>query len=484
MKNLKIIFFLIVFVFTFILRAHNYEKTPTSNHLDEMLYAWSGLFLIETGTPVSWSTLNYPKRAEVFKGEINYKGDYPKASVTLYSPWLDQPPVFSYIVGYFAHIYHADRHQFIPSSYIRMPTVIFATLTSVLIFLIATSVGNYWQGLLAMFVYGVVPVFVFGVRTALPENLIAFIYALLFYLLLRYKENGKRLLLLVVPWLIIVAGLSKPTGFFLLPIICFFILAFRKYKSIANLVPLFSYFLVITAIGLGIFFWYGNHFDSEIFKTLTTTQSNRPVGFAALPWFFISPAYRTDILKDGSYVFCLLSLAYFLIRPPKDDKRYVVLAAVFWILVVMISGGEGDLLPWYRFGAFPFLAIIGSWGIIEIYKRSDIFATFLAGGLLLSTRSLLVNPFRPNFNPLQFRMILASILAPSFLQFLSPKSVYLNLSRVVVVLVLLYGTLMNIQYIYNQYEIVCENLSCSTVPTTFLSRLYFPVLYRFIAFKP
>lgn len=70
-NNFKIIIFLLTLIFTFILRAHNYEKVPTANHLDEMLYAWSGLYLIETGVPVSWSTLDYPKRAEVYKGRIS-----------------------------------------------------------------------------------------------------------------------------------------------------------------------------------------------------------------------------------------------------------------------------------------------------------------------------------------------------------------------------------------------------------------------------
>ncbi len=94
LAQFKTIVFLAVFVFTFILRAHSYERVPTSNHLDEMLYAWSGINMIETGTPVSWSTLDYPKRAEVYKGMISYKGGIPEASVTLYKPWLDEPPLF------------------------------------------------------------------------------------------------------------------------------------------------------------------------------------------------------------------------------------------------------------------------------------------------------------------------------------------------------------------------------------------------------
>jgi len=83
-------------LFIFILRAHNYERFPSPNHLDEQLYALSGIYLVETGVPVSWSTLDYPKSAEVYKGTISYQGGEPSASVTLYKPWLDEPPLFLY----------------------------------------------------------------------------------------------------------------------------------------------------------------------------------------------------------------------------------------------------------------------------------------------------------------------------------------------------------------------------------------------------
>src|SRR5207244_2495429 len=100
-------------------------------------------------------------------------GDIPKASVTLYKPWLDEPPLFSLLVGYFAHINHANREEFVPSSFIRIPMVILGTLASFLIFLITKKLSGFWTGVLAMIIYGITPIMVFGSRTALPENLIA-----------------------------------------------------------------------------------------------------------------------------------------------------------------------------------------------------------------------------------------------------------------------------------------------------------------------
>jgi len=173
------------------MRANGYERVPTANHLDEMLYAWSGLYLVETGVPVSWSTLDYPKRAEVFTGKISYRGGLPETYATLYKPWLDEPPLFSLLVGETAHLFHADKHQFVPSSYIRFPMIFIALLTSIFIFLIARLVSGFWTGVLAALIYGTVPVFVFASRTAMPENLIGLLFSITIYLMLKFQQKIK-----------------------------------------------------------------------------------------------------------------------------------------------------------------------------------------------------------------------------------------------------------------------------------------------------
>lgn len=482
---LRILIFALVFIFTFILRAHNYERTPTSNHLDEMLYAWSGLYLIETGIPVSWSTLDYPKRAEVYKGEINYKGGIPKTSVTLYRPWLDEPPLFSLIVGFFAHIYQAVRTDFIPSSYIRMPTVLFSAFTSIFIFLIARLVSGYWMGILSMIVYGTVPIMVFASRTALPENLIALIYVVIAYLLLKFLINPHFKFIVPVPFLVGVAGLSKPTGFFLI-IICLLIV-FKKIFDIKGFKAaiLKCLYLIIIIIPFVIaFIVYGLYYDQEIFWTITNIQSFRPVGFKSLAFFFISPAYRTEVLVDSWYVFCLLSAAYFIFSPKEGLKRMISIFFIYWVAVVMLTGGEGDMLPWYRFPSFPFLAILGAWGIKLLVDKANVFTAFLAVGMMLGGRSLLVNAFRPNVTPLDYRLISSLLMFPAIAWNIFKFKWLQRLTKVVIIIVIIVGLYFNVVYIYNEYELSCESISCPLVPTTFLSRVHFPFIWRWMIISP
>jgi 4-amino-4-deoxy-L-arabinose transferase-like glycosyltransferase len=446
-----------------------------------MLYAWSGLSLIETGTPVSWSTLDYPKRAEVFKGVISYKGGKPDASVTLYKPWLDEPPLFSLLVGGFAHLYQADRNDFVPSSYIRMPMVIISTFTSILIFLIALEVSGFGSGILAMIIYGFTPIFVFASRNAMPETLIAFLFAGAMYLLIRFWKNPNILYIIGIPLLAGIAGLSKPTGFFIIPIAMFMVF-WRKYQDnkISQGLKYCLYLFLAILPFIGFFYWYGFHFDPEIFKTITSIQAGRPAGFASLAWFFISPAFGTNILIDGWYVFCLSSAIFFVFSEKNSLRKLVIFAFVYWTAVVMVSGGERDLLPWYRFPIFPFMAILGAWGIEYILKNIKLFTSFIAVGLLLGNRVLLVNAFHPNISPINYRIIFSILMAPSIINTIFQKKWLTKLSKLVVVLAILAGLIINLIYIYMAFEIECQSKTCAFVPTTFLSVVHFPVFSKFM----
>jgi 4-amino-4-deoxy-L-arabinose transferase-like glycosyltransferase len=482
--NLRFIIFLVVLAFAFILRAHNYERVPTAANLDEQLYALSGVSLIETGTPVSWSTLDYPKSAEVYKGIISYKGGDPKAGVTLYKPWLDEPPVFSLLVGWFAHMNGVNRNDFVPSSYIRIPVIFISTLTSILIFLIAKKIGGFWRGILAMLVYSTVPIMVFASRMAMPETLIAFLLTLMVYLLMLFWQKPNIWYIIPIPLLVGVAGLSKPTGYFLLLLALYF--TFLKLYKINQIKKAFKYclYLVLAMVPfIAAYFLYGLHYDAGIFKIIYNIQAHRPVGFGSLAWFFISPAVDTAIINDGWFVFCLVSAVYFVFTIKDDLKRFITISFVFSILVVMFTGGQADLLAWYRYPIYPFLAILGAWGIELLISRADFIAAFFAVGMMLGGRRLLVNAFRPDISPSAYRLSLSILLAPSLVNTILNKNWLKKISRLIIIGVLATGIWFNVKYIYNAYELDCQSKTCVMVPTTALSKLYFPLVWRFFILK-
>ena len=477
------IVFLAVLLLTFILRAHSYEKVPTSNHLDEMLYAWSGINLIETGYPVSWSTLPYPDRAEIYRGDVNYKGGYPRASVTLYKPWLDEPPLFSLLVGWFAHINGADRNEFIPSSFIRIPMVLISTLTSILIFMLVKKIGGYWRGIFAMLVYGTVPIMVFASRTAMPETLIAFLLMLMIYLLYLFWQKPNFWLIAPIPLIVGIGGLSKPTGYFLLPLALYFVFA-KLYgdKKVKLAIRYCLYLIVLTIPFVVAYFLYGLHYDWEIFKVIYHVQSFRPVGFGSLAWYFITPGVDTVVVRDSWFVFCLLSAAFYIFNSKDHFRRFVVLPFVYSVAVVMLTGGENDLLAWYRFPSYPFLAILGTWGLLYLIEKADFFTSFIASGMLLGSRMLLVNAFHPNVRPTFYRVAFSGLMLPSTLDTIFNKDILKKVSRFLIITVIAIGMAMNVTYVYLAYEVECQNKVCPIVPSTTLSKLGFPFIGKLFYF--
>lgn len=473
---IKVSVFFIVFLVTFILRAHNYDKSPTAGNLEEMLYAWSGIYLVETGVPVSWSTLPYPDRTKIFGGEKSYKGDKPTAGVNLYSPWLDEPPLFSYLIGWFEHYFEDDRNDMIPTAHSRFIVILASTLTALMVFIVARNVGNFWMGILAMFLYGTIPIIVLGSRLAVPENLIALLFMVVVYLLIKFNLNPRFIYLLPIPILAGLAGLAKPTGYFIMPIAIYYVMISRKFKYIWYLIlGIIPFILAYIA--------YGYYYDAELFWQITTVQGSRPLGFGSLAWFFISPAYDWRMFTESWYIFCLLSAAYFIFNPPEGVKKIIVLSIVYWLAVVMLSGGEGDLLAWYRFPIFPLLAIVGSWGIVMLVQKANVLTTFLAAGMLLGNRHLLVNAFHPNVSPFFYRTVFSSLMIPSILESVFQTKYLKLLNRLIIIGILIAGTFINVKYIYNEYEIVCQNVECLEGPSTWVSELYFPIIWRIIAFK-
>lgn len=471
-RYFKVFVFLLVLYFTFVLRAHNYERVPDFGHLEEMLYGWSGIYLIETGVPVSWSTLDYPGRTEIFRGILDYKGGAPYAPVRLYKPWLDEPPLFSLLVGWFAHLYNADRNQVIPAAYLRFPVIFISTITSILTFLVAKKVSGFWTGILSMLIYGVTPIMVFGSRMAVPENLIACILMLVILLIIYFYETLKVRYILPIPILIGVAGLSKPTGFFLLPLVVFMVFAKKYYK-------LCVYLILATIPFILAFFVYGLYYDSEVFWRILNIQSYRPVGFSSLAYFFTSPAFDISILNDSWYVFCLLSAIFFIFMPKNGLEKFISLSFVYWIIIVMISGGEADLLPWYRYPVFPLLSIIGAWGLQYLIRRADFFSSFIIIGMLLGSRFLLVNAFRPNIQPLDYRLLFSSLMLPSVFHYIYPQKWLQKLNKLLLIIIIIVGLYFNSKYIYNRFDLVCENVDCPLGPTTNLSGIHFPIIWRF-----
>lgn len=476
MYNLLVFRYLLVFVafaFFFTIKSVNYDRYPLMGHLEEYAYSWMGIHLIETGVPRTWSpTGKFPVQDISFSGKI--KGYDTELNVDILSPWLDLPPLYGLLSGSAAHLYGANKWSILPASYIRLPSLFFAFATTIILFLLAKKLFGFWLAMFATTIYSLTPLFVFSQRLSVAENGITFFYILAIYLTILYIEKQKWYLLSFIPIFIGLAGLMKQTGFLIVFLVTFLLAKNKLWKEAV---------FILLGVGwfVGILFAYGAAVDWNLFLQINLQQGNRPIGFLGLPFLLSSPGYSISFFYDGWYVFSIFAAIYLGIAK-FSDKRFQLIsfAFIFWAMVVVFSGGQTDTLLWYHYPFFPFLAISAAFLLSEIIKQPNLITTILVTGLLLSGRSFLSNEFKPQIEPVKFRLIIAALISPAIFFFLFKKPILQKLVKIVLVGVIIMGFFLNTQAIYSAFPIASEAKSFPYGPGTFFSNAYIPLLWRFL----
>lgn len=469
--NLKLGIFLLVFYFLAVIKLHGYDRMPAPAHGEELLYSWSGIYLIETGTPVSWSTLDYPKENLVFDGIVGDKHNLFMPA-KLWKPWLDEPPLYSLLSGGMGHLYGDDRTEIIPPSHSRIPSVLASLVTMGLVFLVGYQFFGFWIGILSMTFYGLSPILVLGSRLSVPENMIALGVIGSLLLAKKYLEKPNLIFPIVTGLTAAILGLMKPTGFFLAPLMMFLAISKKKWSH-AGLI------LALVLLGVGAYLAYGYHYDWDLFLQILSIQGRRFAGWTGLPYILNSPAYDIDLLFDGWYIFGLLMVLFFSLSEKKSkEMKLLLLFFFYWLMVSLLSGTEQDLLPWYRYPIFPLIAVFGALGLRWLHKRADFFALVLGIGLLMTSRYYLMNAFRPTTPTIVFRLVYFVALVPSLIYYLWNKSWARKLSRWILILFIGMGMFFNAKYLYTIFETRCESISCPFGPTTKLSETKLPFLWR------
>ena len=463
----------LVFYVMCVLKLHGYDRYPTPSHGEELLYGWSGIHLVETGVPVSWSTLEYPKKNKFAEGIFGEK-DGLNMGATLWKPWLDEPPVYSWMVGQVAHSYGDDRMKVIPPSHSRIPSVFASLAVTALVFAVGYSFFGYGIGLLSMTFYGLSPILVFGSRLSVPENMIALGVVLMLWLSKYYEKSPKIWYAILGGVMSAVLGLMKPTGYFLAPLLMFVAIKKRRWLDSGII-------LALTLIGVGLFVMYGNSLDPVLFRKIVEIQGGRYAGWTGLGYVLVSPAIDIFNTFDGWYIFGLLFALFFSMRKvTTKEMSLLVLFFFYWLIIATISGTEQDLLPWYRYPLFPMIAIFGALGIAYTFKRPSFALVTLFVGLMLSGRYMVANEFRPTTPPNVYRVLYFLFLLPSLIEMAWGVKWMKYITRMVLAVVLILGIYYNARYVYSVFEFRCESKICAFGPSTKYSEMKLPLLWRFL----
>lgn len=413
------------------LRLYKYADFPVGGETRDE-YAWTmlGASLLQTGTPISWSFFeSYEPIQHIQFGAFTYP---------IVTPALDHPPIFSLLPGFMHTLVGKSWEEFGSLKVIRLPLVMLGTFNIVLLhFLLLKLTNDRLKHLLALSLYVTVPMWVFGSRLVVAENLLT-----TWFLLLALSVTNKQINITVANFqsrikTLLSKILKRKTENFLyiqfwLVLLCA-VGVMTKMSGITISLSLFLYgvfsknksYTISSVIGgvTGIvcFLIYGAFYDWQIFTSIFFEQSARDIGLATLQnRFFLHPTVVSRILVDGWLIVGLFSVLA-VSHKKFSELLFPKIIILAQLLFIVVSVGEQTFHGWYIYGMFPFFAIFLSWWIVEMYRNKDWLSFWIFWIFVLSAVRLLQTHMPLQIDPLFIRIIIGVGGLPFLLNYLLPK---------------------------------------------------------------
>ncbi|MGV2388912.1 MAG UNVERIFIED_CONTAM: glycosyltransferase family 39 protein [Microcystis novacekii LVE1205-3] len=108
------------------------------------------------------------------------------------TPWFDHPPLFGLIVGMTAILSGAKEFFDCSLTVIRIPSLVFGTLSIFLLYLLALRLTNTRVAIITSLIFATNPNTVFLSRLAVSENLLLCLSLAVALLFLQYSEKSQK----------------------------------------------------------------------------------------------------------------------------------------------------------------------------------------------------------------------------------------------------------------------------------------------------
>ena len=355
-------------------RSASYATVPQpGENSDEYAYAWAGLTLLTQGKPEAWT--HFPdayKNAKKEKVNVDHifekNPDFPE--FTIVSPWFDNPPATGLITGGYAYLKGFRSLEEVSVITIRRPMLGIAILTTALLYVFASLVFNKKTGMLAAFLYSIIPSIVISSRLALAENFMAplFLLTAIFALLyLKSRDNKYWILACLIGSFSIlfkISAVAIPLALFLIA------LKYGRNEKPNLLKRLFLSF----SFAFIVYLLYGLVLGFDEFVQLAVQQSQRFYGASSEAFYqAFTQAKITKTLTDGwlnmAWVSALIvSFKHF----RKNRFRFINIIFIFSYLVVFLIFGS-EAYGHYRIPFYPFLILSAAYVLMDVFQRPNIF---------------------------------------------------------------------------------------------------------------
>lgn len=362
-----------------VLRSYFYSSVPHPGEVaDEYAWGWLGLSLVQNHVPSSWSLISAYRNINYEKIDVDsiYEKNPAIPLFRIVKPDFDQPPLFGLMVGAYSYLQGAREFKDVSVIFLRRPMLKIAVLTSILIYFFAQRLFGRFVGLLAVFLYSVIPTFIISSRLALIENgyIPIFLGSLIFAEL--YFRSHKKW-----HWMLAVTLISIGILFKLAAIsIAISLLLIVLYKNLRDRKFLITSLVISVIAPIILFASYGAYYDWNTFLDVFVKNASRFYGASSEILLQVVVQMRittTKFLTDGWLIISWVSFFFLILGKWKKIKNleFLVIPVISYLVILVLFGGES--YGWYKFPLFPFLVVSLAVVLREVYLNLDFEAFFL-----------------------------------------------------------------------------------------------------------
>ncbi len=343
------------------LRLHEDTAAPLiTDNADELQFAWAGLNTILHGDAYTWAY--YPGYSSYTILHANGT-TYP-----LVHHWLDHPPGFSMVMGGWVWLLGVRDMLDVTLWQIRVPPVVFSTLTVPLTYLLGRRYVNRYAAFCGAALLATAPAAVLFGRVAEPESLQAVL--LLVALLLTGNLLGERPGLWSAGGLLLccaAAPLLKMNGVAVAGICAVILVAAGQWRlgvaaACAGLAGVLLYAL------------YGAVVDWSLFVRMWNNNAANRHGVLAAFTFITSPSGVNRDLRDGWWLLGWVGLGLLAAGARRQRELFLVWPAAAYAaaMTVLVGDWQPEHFGWYRQIVYPEVYLAAGWLAWEAVTRRSL----------------------------------------------------------------------------------------------------------------
>jgi 4-amino-4-deoxy-L-arabinose transferase-like glycosyltransferase len=246
----------------------------------------------------------------------------------------------------------------------RLVSIICATITTFLLYLIGKRYLGRWEGVLAAFFYAFLPFNVYFTRVVLPEPMTVLFSITSLYFFIKFYDIGKNRYLFLTALFFSLAILLKPYSFFYaIPMI---IMVLRKYP-IKKIIGNYHYYIALSIIIIPFLLWrlWENKFPEGIpFWSWAFNGDGIRFKPSFWRWIFGERLGLTILGIWGLIPFTYAVLAY---KKGKEIIHYLLISAFVYLSLIATANVKHD---YYQTLIIPVIALTLAYGVSSMWQSA------------------------------------------------------------------------------------------------------------------